>query len=65
MFLSAALLYVTVPSIVPDQIWAMRRYLPVVIPGLLLAAAVVLGLLGAPLARRHGQLPLCSRGIMI
>jgi hypothetical protein len=45
MFLSAALLYVTVPSIVPDQIWAMRRYLPVVIPGLLLAAAVVLGLL--------------------
>jgi hypothetical protein len=45
MFLSAALLYVTAPSIVPDQIWAMRRYLPVVIPGLLLAAAVVLGLL--------------------
>jgi hypothetical protein len=45
MFLSAALLYITVPSIVPDQIWAMRRYLPVVIPGLLLAAAVVLGLL--------------------
>jgi hypothetical protein len=45
MFLSAALLYVTVPSIVPDQIWALRRYLPVVIPGLLLAAAVVLGLL--------------------
>jgi hypothetical protein len=45
MFLSAALLYVTVPSIVPDQIWAMRRYLPVVIPGLLLAAAVMLGLL--------------------
>jgi Dolichyl-phosphate-mannose-protein mannosyltransferase len=45
MFLSAALLYVTVPSIVPDQIWALRRYLPVVIPGLLLAAVVVLGLL--------------------
>jgi hypothetical protein len=45
MFLSAALLYITVPAIVPDQIWAMRRYLPVVIPGLLLAAAVVLGLL--------------------
>ena len=45
MFLSAALLYVRVPSIVPDQIWVMRRYLPVVIPGLLLAAVVVLGLL--------------------
>jgi hypothetical protein len=45
MFLSTALLYLTVPSIVPDQVWAMRRYLPVVIPGLLLAAVVVLGLL--------------------
>jgi Dolichyl-phosphate-mannose-protein mannosyltransferase len=45
MFLSAALLYVTVPSIVPDQIWALRRYLPVVIPGLLLAAVTMLGLL--------------------
>jgi hypothetical protein len=45
MFLVAALLYVTVPSIVPDQVWAMRRYLPVVIPGLLLAAAAVLSLL--------------------
>jgi hypothetical protein len=45
MFLSAALLYLTVPSAVPDQVNAMRRYLPVVIPGLLLAAAVTLGLL--------------------
>ena len=45
MFLPAALLYLTVPSIVPDQIWAMRRYLPVVIPGLLVAAAVTLALL--------------------
>ena len=45
MFLLAALLYLTVPSAVPDQVNAMRRYLPVVIPGLLLAAAVTLGLL--------------------
>src|SRR6266498_1904576 len=45
MFLPAALLYVTIPSIVPDQVWAMRRYLPVVIPGLLLAAALVLSLI--------------------
>jgi Dolichyl-phosphate-mannose-protein mannosyltransferase len=48
MFLPAALLYITVPSIVPDQVWAMRRYLPVVIPGLLLATAFLL----AVLARR-------------
>jgi hypothetical protein len=45
MFLSTALLYLTVPSIVPDQVWAMRRYLPVVIPGFLVAAAAVLSLL--------------------
>ena len=48
MFLSAALLYLTIPSIVPDQVWAMRRYLPVVIPWLLCSAAVAL----AVLARR-------------
>lgn len=45
MFLSTALLYLTVPSIVPDQVWAMRRYLPVVIPGFLVAAAAALSLL--------------------
>lgn len=31
------LLYVWEPSITPDHVWAMRRFLPVVIPGLLLA----------------------------
>jgi hypothetical protein len=45
MLLSTALLYLTRPSIVPDQVWAMRRYLPVVIPGMLVAAAAVLSLL--------------------
>jgi hypothetical protein len=44
MFLPAALLYLSVPA-TPDQINAMRRLLPVVVPGLLVAAAVVLGLL--------------------
>jgi Dolichyl-phosphate-mannose-protein mannosyltransferase len=48
MFLSASLLYLTAPSIVPDQVWAMRRYLPVVIPGFLVASVAAL----APLARR-------------
>ena len=32
-----ALLYVARPSITPDQPWAMRRYLPVVIPGIAIA----------------------------
>jgi hypothetical protein len=48
MFLSTSLLYLTAPSIVPDQVWAMRRYLPVVIPGFLVASVAAL----SPLARR-------------
>jgi 4-amino-4-deoxy-L-arabinose transferase-like glycosyltransferase len=44
VFIPAALLYLNLPA-TPDQINAMRRFLPVVVPGMLLAAAVVLGLL--------------------
>jgi Dolichyl-phosphate-mannose-protein mannosyltransferase len=44
MFLPAAVLYLSVPA-TPDQVNAMRRFLPVVVPGLLLGAAVALGLL--------------------
>ena len=36
-------LYIWKPSISPDQIWAMRRYVPLVLPGLLLLAAATLG----------------------
>jgi Dolichyl-phosphate-mannose-protein mannosyltransferase len=43
-FLPAALLYLALPA-TPDQINAIRRFLPVVVPGMLLGAAVVLGLL--------------------
>jgi hypothetical protein len=35
-------LYVWMPSITPDHIWAARRFLPVIIPGLLLCAAWLL-----------------------
>lgn len=35
-------LYMWMPSITPDHIWADRRFLPVVIPGLLLCAAWLL-----------------------
>src|SRR5439155_3924048 len=31
-------LYVWNPAITPDQIWAMRRYLPITIPGLMICA---------------------------
>jgi plasmid stabilization system protein ParE len=37
--LSITALYVARPSIFPNQVWAMRRFLPVTIPGLLLLAA--------------------------
>lgn len=33
-----SLLYLVRPSITPDQIWAMRRFLPAVLPGALLCA---------------------------
>jgi Dolichyl-phosphate-mannose-protein mannosyltransferase len=45
MFLSTALAYLAVANAVPDQVNVMRRYLPVVIPGVLVAAAAALGLL--------------------
>jgi hypothetical protein len=41
LFIPSAVLYVTQPNITPDQVWAMRRFLPVVVPGLLLATAWV------------------------
>jgi hypothetical protein len=41
LFLPSALLYLAAPHITPDQIWAMRRFLPVVIPGVLLATVWV------------------------
>ncbi len=45
MTLSMSLLYFNRASIVPDQVWAMRRFLPTIIPGLLLAAVYVARLL--------------------
>jgi hypothetical protein len=37
-----AVLYLWRPSVAPDQPWAMRRFLPVVIPGVAIAAVVAL-----------------------
>ena len=42
---SVALLYFVEVSISPDQIWAVRRFLPVVIPGALVAAVLVISVL--------------------
>lgn len=41
VFSAITLLYVWKPSISPDQMWAMRRFLTIVIPGLVLLALVV------------------------
>ncbi|MDP9332285.1 MAG: hypothetical protein M3Q30_03075 [Actinomycetota bacterium] len=49
-----AILYLWRPSVAPDQPWAMRRYLPVVIPGLVIAVVIALhGLTG--FARRFRE----------
>ncbi|MEX2551861.1 MAG: hypothetical protein WD627_02515, partial [Actinomycetota bacterium] len=39
VFICASVLYVWRPSISPNQLWAMRRFLPVVIPGLIFLSA--------------------------
>jgi hypothetical protein len=41
LLLPSAAVYFTGPNIVPDQIWAMRRFIPVIVPGLLLATTWV------------------------
>jgi hypothetical protein len=46
-FSGLTVLYVWKPSITPDHIWADRRFLPVVLPGLLLCAAWLLDRLWA------------------
>jgi hypothetical protein len=65
-------LYLWNPQIYPDQPWAMRRFVPIVLPLLLIAAVVGLQLLGrmsvgririAP-ARPHWQ-PWLRRGAML
>ncbi|WP_426592744.1 hypothetical protein ACPPVS_13365 [Cellulomonas sp. McL0617] len=46
-----SLLYLWDIAITPDQTWAMRRFLPVTIPGLLIASAVVVDTLWAQRSR--------------
>ncbi|MCL2780343.1 MAG: glycosyltransferase family 39 protein [Actinomycetia bacterium] len=47
LFMGAAMsaMYLTAAQITPDQPWASRRYLPVVVPALLIAATAALGAL--------------------
>jgi hypothetical protein len=63
VFLSSAVLFLYYPNIAPDQIWVMRRYLPIVIPGFVLTAAYVghrLGVRGRATQAVAGVLVLVS-----
>lgn len=54
LLLPSTLLYLWSPLISPDQVWAVRRFLPVVVPGLLLAAGWGLRALAGPVGpARH------------
>ena len=52
--------YLYQPSISPDQVWGVRRLLPVVLPGLLLAAAWLLSMLAA----RAGRIARPAAGLL-
>ncbi len=54
-FLPMFVLYVWDPSITPDHVWALRRFLPVVIPGLILGCFWLLGRLWVDRSRAAGR----------
>jgi hypothetical protein len=60
MVSAMCLVYLQQSRITPDQVWAMRRFLPVVLPGLLAAAAYLLAELSGRRWRyaRHGAVAL-------
>jgi hypothetical protein len=60
---SMTVLYLWSSKITPDQVWAMRRYVPVVMPVLLIAAVYVLAVLWAALAGRWNGRSLDYRAI--
>lgn len=53
--LAPSLLYLFRPSIVPDQIWAIRRFEPATLPGFILAAAAAAWALAALMRSDRGR----------
>lgn len=64
VFGTTALLYLISPRITPDQIWASRRFLPIVFPALCLFAAVALQRLADMQLSKKVKVPLLS-GVII
>ena len=54
--LPVTLLYITRPSIAPDHLWAMRRYLPTVMPAMTIAAAAAASWLAVAIGSRQPRL---------
>lgn len=52
-----ALLYIVKPSIFPDQIWASRRFLPVIFPGVAVFGALALQSLYARTRIKYWKIP--------
>src|SRR4051794_757815 len=50
-------LYAWNPRVAPDQVWAMRRYVPITVPGLLVLGALALHAAWAPVTRKIGRVP--------
>ncbi len=59
IFLSYSLASLTYPDITADQIWSIRRFLPIVIPGFLIGAAYLSRMLS-----RHGRAAQAGVGVL-
>lgn len=57
-FAVPTLTYIVRPSVNPDQIWAIRRFLPISIPGLVIMAVAVMAAIAARLPTAGSSRPL-------
>lgn len=64
VFAGTAIVYLLEPSITPDQIWAMRRYLPIVIPGLIVLAFYALPFIAHKLLNDQPKSLLFKRAVL-
>jgi hypothetical protein len=63
VFAATALVYLVKPSITADHIWAMRRFLPIVIPCLILFAVFALPIIAEKLLKGQRLKPLIVRAL--